>query len=99
MTQMRNYVRDLPDSEKRLIVDGWTEFEKNNFVDDDAPLRHHTETFMESVGADEHLVLIWMQILAFEVYRYYAEQMFEMIDDPLSALNQMRAEFGCDEEN
>lgn len=95
MKTVKAYVRSLPDEEKRLIINGYVEFERNGAIGDD-PLRLHTEAFIEGISGDHHMIVMWMEKLAFEAYRYYAELMLEEIDDPLSPRNQARAEWGLD---
>jgi hypothetical protein len=95
MRSVGEYVRSLPDDEKRLIANGWELFEKEGAIGDD-PLRLHAEEMMKETSSPASMVTFWMQQLAFEVYRYYAERMFEEIDDPLSPRNQAQAEKGLD---
>lgn len=89
MNSLKQYVSDLSDEEKRKIVNGWVVFEREGSIGD-SPIRHHAEQFIDGINGDHHMVVMWMEKLAFEVYRYYADLMLDQLDDPLSAINQMR---------
>ena len=73
MTAIREYVQGLTDDEKVAIIDSFEEFETNGAIGDE-PVRLHARALLTRLGASEATVVVWMQHLAFECYRYFARQ-------------------------
>jgi len=74
MNKICAYIESLDDEEKMLIINGWEEFERKGGIEDD-PLRLHTKSFMKELGikGDAQFIL-WMKLIAFEAYRYFARK-------------------------
>jgi hypothetical protein len=71
---IETFVKKLPDSEKRLIIDGYEKLSVTGAVGDE-PIRIQAEALMKEFKTDTH-VSLWMSQLAFECYRYFAKLYF-----------------------
>jgi hypothetical protein len=74
MNAVQEYVQQLPDSERVLIVQGYEELQKKGVIGDE-PIRLHAQALITSLGMDKDShIAIWMCQLASEVFRYYAHR-------------------------
>lgn len=81
MNLIAKYVQSLDDEEKLAIIDGFERLEHTGTIGDE-PVRQHAEAFLAEIGSDQMHIVMWMQQLAFECYRYYANQWFEHVGYP-----------------
>jgi len=70
---VEKYIKALPDNEKILIINGYEKFSKDGFIGDE-PIRLHAQALMEQMGDRGSHVILWMNQLAFECFRYFAHQ-------------------------
>lgn len=75
------YIKNLPDSEKVLIIDGFELFERNGSIGDE-PLRLHANAFLKENGIPPSHITLWMNQLAFEAYRYFTNKYFSHVGYP-----------------
>lgn len=68
---VEEYILRLPDDEKILIIHGYEEFSRVNFIGNE-PIRLHAEALMAEMGTHA-MVVHWMTQLAFEAYRYFGK--------------------------
>lgn len=74
MNKVREYVENLDDEEKMLLINGWEEFNQKGRIEND-PLRLHTVFFMKESGIEgDAQFILWMELIAFEAYRYFARK-------------------------
>lgn len=71
MSTVRQYVAKLPDDEKVLIMANYEQYEKDGWIGDE-PIRRHAQAFIEQVNASESGIIMWMNAMAFECFRYFA---------------------------
>ena len=74
-TITEQWVYSLPDSQRMQLVFDHQQFERDGMIGD-CELRRQAEKFMSDFGDAGHVVL-WMERLAFEAYRYYARLWIE----------------------
>lgn len=74
----------LTDGERRQIVDDYVQFETEGSIGD-AVLRIKAREYSNLIGAHNTLITTWMQMLAFEVYRYYANTYLAVLKHITSA--------------
>jgi hypothetical protein len=76
MSKIREYVENLSDDEKELIMQGYSKLEEEGVIGDE-PIRLHAQDFMRSVGVEgDAYVVYWMEKLDHECCRYFAGQYF-----------------------
>lgn len=72
MNTIRDYVSKLPDTEKKVIIESFERFEVAGFVGDE-PIRQHAEIVSHLMGIrNTSSIVVWMNFLALECYRYFA---------------------------
>lgn len=72
MNLLREYVANLDDNEKILIIEGNDEFEKHGVIGDE-PIRIHAKAFLKKHNIPDHAITLWMSLLAGECHRYFSE--------------------------
>lgn len=75
---LREYVDQLRNEEKVLIITGYEAFERDGQIGDE-PLRLHAEAFIRQVGASDTSVVEWMRALTFECYRHFAKAYLQIM--------------------
>lgn len=76
MTAVREYVKNLSDSDREAIISSYEQYEHDGFTGE-TMLRIHTNALMEVLGASPYHITMWMTQLATECYRYYAVLYFK----------------------
>jgi hypothetical protein len=71
MNFLQGYVANLTDDEKVKIIRSYEQFELDGFIGD-APIRSHTTAVLDKMGISKDHITMWMQQLAFECYRHFA---------------------------
>lgn len=79
----RKYVEDLSHEERMQILRDWEELEKHGVIGD-CELRKHAKLVQESYKTSALYgflpdLSMWMERLAFEIYRIYAKHWFKYI--------------------
>lgn len=69
--RIEQYVLNLDDNEKLLIINGYESLQVNGFIGDE-PIRMHAEALMQELQTGNN-VMLWMSQLAFESYRYFGK--------------------------
>lgn len=73
-TLMKKYVEGLSDAEKALIIQNYERYEQDGFIGDE-PIRAHARAYMEETSIDNSVgIVLSMERLAFECYRYFAKK-------------------------
>lgn len=70
---IEQYVDNLDDSEKVLIINGYEALTTDGFIGDD-PIRLHAKAVIEQMGFGESNIMLWMNQLAFECYRNFGKR-------------------------
>ncbi len=70
---LREYVHKLSDDQKLEIIANFEEFETKGMIGE-CKLRFYANDFIKSIGAEQAMITVWMQYLAFECYRYFAKK-------------------------
>ena len=78
MMLVRDYVRHLDDDTRIQIIRDYESFERNGTIGT-SELRRHAEIILSEIGGDKMKVVMWMEILIKEVYRYFALQYIKNI--------------------
>ena len=81
MNVVREFVTTLDDATKRQIIIDMEQFELNGFIGQSV-IRTVTERMMvdELATNNDFHVVMWMNTLANEIYRFYAFQFIEHVD-------------------
>lgn len=75
---MMQYVEQLSDAEKLLIIQSYERFEQDGFIGDE-PVRFHAVSYLEQFGlfGAGIGITLSMEKLTFECYRYFAKKHLE----------------------
>ncbi len=71
-------VRQLADKQILQLIRNYEQFERDGFIGE-SELRALAEKLMNQFGSAGHTVL-WMERLAFEAYRYFAEKYIDIYE-------------------
>ena len=70
---LREYVHGLTDDNRREIMDAYDRYERYGYTGESA-LRIHTRNVMGEIGCSGSKSTIWMDRLAAECWRFYANK-------------------------
>lgn len=76
MKNIKTYVNNLDDSEKKSIIRGYERLEIDGTIGNEA-LRFFAEEYSREYGVGDHMIIFVMRELAFEAYRFYASAYLE----------------------
>lgn len=78
MNKVREYVENLPDEEKELIMLGYDKLEKEGAIGEE-PIRLHAEALVKSLGMDRETahIVMWMEKLDHECCRHFTRKYFQ----------------------
>lgn len=74
---IREYVARLSDAEKIAIINSYEKFECDGHIGNE-PIRIHAEHIVDSIGASNVMITLWMKELAVECYRAFTQKYFEL---------------------
>lgn len=77
MNLIEEYVQNLPDSTKIEILEGYETLHQTGMIGE-APIRQHAEVVMNFLDASS--VVSWMNQLAFECARYFAQKYIKTLE-------------------
>ena len=72
------FVEQLTDADKLAIIKGYEQFQKDGVIGDE-PIRRFAVDFMDSIQTTSNVVM-WMQRLAFECYKYFATRYLRLAE-------------------
>lgn len=73
---LREYIESLTVQEKKLIISSHEKFEAQGYIGDE-PVRVYTEKYLIANSIPLHNVTIFMHLITFECYRYFANRYFD----------------------
>lgn len=68
----QRFVESLSEEDMLNIISGYERFEKDGMIGNE-PIRLFATAFMKEIEVDTNVVM-WMERLAFECYRHFAEK-------------------------
>jgi hypothetical protein len=71
MTIVRDYIQDISNADKLQIIDDFAQLELYGYIGESC-IRKHTEIVVEKTGVQNQYFVMYMNILANEVFRYFA---------------------------
>ena len=77
MFTVQKYVESLSDQEKLVIIENYERFEKDGAIGDE-PIRFHAVQFIKLAVLGTVSIVVLMEKIAFECYRYFAKKHLEM---------------------
>ena len=75
MSKVGEYIKQFDEKTLAQFIDDYEQFEKDGFIGE-CSLRTAAQNLIKEFGAEQHNIAKWMELIAFETYRYFSNKYF-----------------------